>query len=199
MKNMWFSSISTPEVAILKRIWNTWTGRFSSRFTTLMEKKSEPTICSNGFILFMEKKPMCIFPTNPDGVHDQRLRFHIFHTGRMAIRRKAKLKNRNLFFHMLPAHLRSPAKETKAKACLTESSKSPASITWSNKQWVGTCLYQEWYKPLLISCEAAIRLWVSSEADCEYPLWQKAFLLAFVTIQIHAKRKKGTGLLQWTF
>ena len=41
---------------------------------------------------------------------------------------------------------------------LTESNKSPASIAKSNKQWVGTCLYQEWYKPLLISCEAAIRL-----------------------------------------
>ena len=41
---------------------------------------------------------------------------------------------------------------------LTESSKSPASIARSNKQWVGTCLYQEWYKPLLISCEAATRL-----------------------------------------
>ena len=53
---------------------------------------------------------------------------------------------------------------------LTESSKSPASIAQSNKQWVGTCLYQEWYKPLLISCEAAIRLWASSVADCEYPL-----------------------------
>ena len=44
------------------------------------------------------------------------------------------------------------------EAFLTESSKSPASIAKSNKQWVGTCLYQEWYKPLLISCEAAIRL-----------------------------------------
>ena len=44
-------------------------------------------------------------------------------------------------------------------AYLTESSKSPASIAQSNKQWVGTCLYQEWHKPLLISCEAAIRLW----------------------------------------
>ena len=33
---------------------------------------------------------------------------------------------------------------------LTESSKSPASIAQSNKQWVGTCLYQEWYKPLLL-------------------------------------------------
>ena len=43
-------------------------------------------------------------------------------------------------------------------AYLTESSKSPASIARSNKQWVGTCLYQEWCKPLLISCEAAIRL-----------------------------------------
>ena len=49
----------------------------------------------------------------------------------------------NLFFHMLPTHLRSPAKETRAKACL-----------------------------------------------------KKAFGLLFVTIQIHAKRKKGTGLLQ---
>ena len=39
--------------------------------------------------------------------------------------------------------------------CLTESSKSPASIAQSNKQWFGTCLYQEWCKPLLISCEAA--------------------------------------------
>ena len=73
----------------------------------------------------------------------QRVRFHTFHTGRMAIRRKAKLKHRNLFFHMLPTHLRSPAKETRAKACL-----------------------------------------------------KKAFGLLFVTIQIHAKRKKGTGLLQ---
>ena len=27
---------------------------------------------------------------------------------------------------------------------LTESSKLPASIAQSNKQWVGTCLYQEW-------------------------------------------------------
>ena len=40
------------------------------------------------------------------------------------------------------------------KSDLTESSKSPASIAWSNKQWVGSDLYQEWYKPLLISCEA---------------------------------------------
>ena len=43
-------------------------------------------------------------------------------------------------------------------AYLTESSKSPASIARSNKQWVWTCLYQEWCKPLMISCEAAIRL-----------------------------------------
>ena len=41
------------------------------------------------------------------------------------------------------------------KCNLTESSKSSASIVQSNKQWVGTCLYQEWCKPLLISCEAA--------------------------------------------
>ena len=41
---------------------------------------------------------------------------------------------------------------------LTESGKSPASIAQSNKQWVGTCLYQEWYKPLLISCEAVVCL-----------------------------------------
>ena len=47
---------------------------------------------------------------------------------------------------------------TSAVSVLTESSKSTASIAQSNKQWVGTCLYQEWHKPLLISCEAAIRL-----------------------------------------
>ena len=34
----------------------------------------------------------------------------------------------------------------------------PCRVARNNKQWVGTCLYQEWYKPLLISCEAAIRL-----------------------------------------
>ena len=33
---------------------------------------------------------------------------------------------------------------------LTESSKSPASIAQSNKQWVGTCLHQEWCKSLQI-------------------------------------------------
>ena len=65
-------------------------------------------------------------------------------------------------------------KETLEAAFLTESGKSPASIARSNKQWVGTCLYQEWYKPLLISCEAAARLWASSEADCEYPLWPES-------------------------
>ncbi len=37
---------------------------------------------------------------------------------------------------------------------LTESSKSPASIAKSNKQWVGTCLYQEECKLLLINCGA---------------------------------------------
>ena len=41
---------------------------------------------------------------------------------------------------------------------LTESSKSPASIAKSNKQWVGTCLYQEECKLFLINCGAAIRL-----------------------------------------
>ena len=43
---------------------------------------------------------------------------------------------------------------------LTKSSKSSASIAKSNKQWVGTCLYQKGYKPLLINCEAVIRLWI---------------------------------------
>ena len=41
---------------------------------------------------------------------------------------------------------------------LTESSKSPASIAKSNKQWGGTCLYQEECKLLLINCGAVIRL-----------------------------------------
>ena len=41
---------------------------------------------------------------------------------------------------------------------LTESSKSLASIAKSNKQWVGTCLYQEECKLLLINCGAVIRL-----------------------------------------
>ena len=40
---------------------------------------------------------------------------------------------------------------------LTESSKSPASIAKSDKQWVGTCLYQEECKLLLINCGAVIR------------------------------------------
>ena len=53
---------------------------------------------------------------------------------------------------------------------LNKSRKSPASIAKSNKQWIGTCLYQEGDKPLLINCEAVIWLWASSEADCEYPL-----------------------------
>ena len=41
---------------------------------------------------------------------------------------------------------------------LTELSKSPDSIAKSNKQWVGTCLYQEECKLLLINCGAVIRL-----------------------------------------
>ena len=41
---------------------------------------------------------------------------------------------------------------------LTESSKFPTSIAWSNKQWAETCLYQKECKLLLISCEAATRL-----------------------------------------
>ena len=35
---------------------------------------------------------------------------------------------------------------------LTESSKSPAVVTKSNKQWVEICLYQEECKLLLINC-----------------------------------------------
>ena len=54
------------------------------------------------------------FPMNPDGARNQKLRFHIFHTVRMTIRRRAKLKNRNLFFHMLPTRLRSPAKKNES-------------------------------------------------------------------------------------
>ena len=49
-------------------------------------------------------------------------------------------------------------KALQGQGFLTESSKSPASIAKSNKQWVGTCLYQEECKLLLISCGAAIRL-----------------------------------------
>ena len=48
--------------------------------------------------------------------------------------------------------------DSRESVFLTESSKSPASIAKSNKQWVGTCLYQEGYKPLLINCGAVIRL-----------------------------------------
>ncbi len=44
------------------------------------------------------------------------------------------------------------------KYILTKSSKSPASIAKSNKQWVGTCLYQEACKRLLINCGAVIWL-----------------------------------------
>ena len=39
---------------------------------------------------------------------------------------------------------------------LTKSSKSPAEVAKSNKQWVGTCLYQEKCKLLQINCEAII-------------------------------------------
>ena len=46
----------------------------------------------------------------------------------------------------------------KIEIFLTESSKSPASIVKSNKQWVGTCLYQEECKLRLINCGAVIRL-----------------------------------------
>ena len=40
---------------------------------------------------------------------------------------------------------------------LIESSKSPAVVAKSNKQWVGTCLYQDERKLLLINCGAVIR------------------------------------------
>ena len=40
---------------------------------------------------------------------------------------------------------------------LIESSKSPAVVAKSNKQWVGTCLYQDECKFLLINCGAVIR------------------------------------------
>ena len=43
---------------------------------------------------------------------------------------------------------------TKKLEILTESRKSPASVAKSNKQWVGTCLYQEECKLILINCEA---------------------------------------------
>ena len=48
---------------------------------------------------------------------------------------------------------------------LTESSKSPASIAKSNKQWVGTCLYQKECKLLLINCGVVIQCRARSEAD----------------------------------
>ena len=70
---------------------------------------------------------------------------------------------------------------------LTESSKSPASIARSNKQWVGTCLYQEWYKPLLISCEAATRYEQVAKRianirfDC-YTGWQRKNLFGIFSV-----------------
>ena len=39
---------------------------------------------------------------------------------------------------------------------ITESGKSSAEIAKSDKQWVGTCLYQEDCKLLLINCEYPI-------------------------------------------
>ncbi len=58
-------------------------------------------------------------------------------------------------FHV--KHIRLFFVENNRCNVLTESSKSLDSIAKSNKQWVGTCLYQEGYKPLLINCEAVIR------------------------------------------
>ena len=40
---------------------------------------------------------------------------------------------------------------------IIESSKSPAVVAKSNKQWVGTCLYQDECKLLLINCGVVIR------------------------------------------
>ena len=54
---------------------------------------------------------------------------------------------------------------------LTESSKSPASIAKSNKQWVGTCLYQEECKLLLINCGTVIRLPLNQSSFSLYPYW----------------------------
>ena len=62
----------------------------------------------------------------------------------------------SLFF---PFHLFSiPAVLLYFSSNLTESSKSPAEVAKSNKQWVGTCLYQEVCKHILINCEAVIWL-----------------------------------------
>ena len=57
--------------------------------------------------------------------------------------------------HGKKVHIKPPEYK---KESITESSKSPASIAKSNKQWVGTCLYQEECKLLLINCGAVIRL-----------------------------------------
>ena len=57
--------------------------------------------------------------------------------------------------HGKKVHIKPPEYK---KESLTESSKSPASIAKSNKQWVGTCLYQEECKLLLINCGAVIGL-----------------------------------------
>ena len=69
---------------------------------------------------------------------------------------------------------------------LTESSKSPASIACSNKQWVGTCLYHGVVQatPDKLRSSYSVMKYhkegpacgripydpTSSEADCEYPL-----------------------------
>ena len=67
----------------------------------------------------------------------------------------------------------------------------PCEVVRSNKQWVGTCLYQEWYKPTPDKLRSSYSVMkyhkegpacgripydpASSEADCEYPLSQLLF------------------------
>ena len=65
--------------------------------------------------------------------------------------------NENIDQMLMERHLNKKARRASGKNHLTESSKSPASIVKSNKQWVGTCLYQEECKLLLINCGAVIR------------------------------------------
>ena len=66
--------------------------------------------------------------------------------------------NENIDQMLMERHLNKKARMASGKNHLTESSKSPASIVKSNKQWVGTCLYQEECQLLLINCGAVIRL-----------------------------------------
>ena len=66
--------------------------------------------------------------------------------------------NENIDQMLMERHLNKKARRASGKNHLTESSKSPASIVKSNKQWVGTCLYQEECQLLLINCGAVIRL-----------------------------------------